>query len=290
MGMADASGSDESIETSSTQSFSTPASPAAASEVVANRGITPLQQTQGILEIEDDEEASDASMSADSDDSDDDAGIIIQANPSVLHMQTSTSLSAPAQGIKRKLSTNSEAVLPVSQTDNFDHPKKMKMDSGLTSFWTSDGRLKEDRSLLPAEIWHHIFTFVPPKALGRLLRVNKGFNAYLNPTSPHKPPSLALLSKSATSLRQPEFIWQASRRLYRPGVPSPLEGFTELEMWRFACSTTCESCGKQSKAMSSAPVMDPWHAGPGANGVRPIWLFKLRSCGPCLEEYSIKVG
>ncbi|XXG99088.1 ARP2/3 actin-organizing complex subunit Sop2 [Hypoxylon texense] len=67
--------------------------------------------------------------------------------------------------------------------DTISHPavsaKKVKLDEKHTA-------CPLDKSLLPAEIWHRIFTFTPPRTLGNLLCVNKLFNAYLIPQSSYR--------------------------------------------------------------------------------------------------------
>ncbi|KAH8593267.1 hypothetical protein B0O99DRAFT_627629 [Bisporella sp. PMI_857] len=148
----------------------------------------------------------------------------------------------------------------------------------------SNGCLHEDRSLLPAEIWHYIFTFIPPRTLGTLLCVNKTFRSCLDPSSPNR--FISPLEQSATSILTPDGIWQASRRLYWPGMPAPLKGKTELDMWRMACSSVCQFCGKKQPA--PAFQQDQWHPGPGNDGISPVWSYGVLSCGPCLEERTEK--
>jgi hypothetical protein len=175
-----------------------------------------------------------------------------------------------------------------SQKENW---KRLKPDDEIQSLRTSHGSLRLDKSLLPAEIWHHIFTFIRPRSLGLLLRVNKCFNAYLDASSPftasHTP-----LSKSASKILRPDAIWKASRVLFRPGMPGfmpgPLAKKSELDMWRLACSSTCQFCGKKQQP-NSHPT-DQWHPGPGENGNAPVWSFGVRTCGPCLQKNSAKVG
>lgn len=173
-----------------------------------------------------------------------------------------------------------------------DH-KRIKLDlsgdSALTSFRDKDGHLRADRSLLPAEIWHQIFTFTSPRVLGRLLQVNKVFRAYLDPSSSTHPYNLASLSVSVAQMRSPETIWQASRRLFLPGMPSPLKGFSELDMWRLACTAECQFCDRKGQTISPLST-DQWRSGPGDASVSTIWPFAIRSCGSCLQQKSVKVG
>jgi hypothetical protein len=60
-------------------------------------------------------------------------------------------------------------------------------------------------------------------------------------------------------------------------------------MWKLACSFSCQFCGKKQQPNPQPPI-DQWHPGPGENGNVPIWSFGVRTCGPCLQERSSKVG
>ncbi|KAF4976538.1 hypothetical protein FZEAL_6810 [Fusarium zealandicum] len=135
---------------------------------------------------------------------------------------------------------------------------------------------------LPAEIWQHIFTFLPPRHLGRLLSVNKLFHAFLNPSSSSTfAPSHSVLPSSLAYLK-PDAIWQASRRQFWPRMPAPLKGKSELHMWRLVCSASCQFCGSKGDLQSSIAA-DEWHRGPGAKGVSPIFPLCVCTCGRCLE-------
>ncbi|KAK4235793.1 hypothetical protein C8A03DRAFT_17505 [Achaetomium macrosporum] len=144
-----------------------------------------------------------------------------------------------------------------------------------------------DKSLLPAEVWHHIFTFCPPKSLGNLLAVNRLFNLYLDPASSVRRDVPDFLTRGVLKSMEPNAIWQASRRLFWPKVPAPLRSKTELDMWRLACSPKCQSCGKlDARGQTSHPGTR--HPGPGPGGVAIIWAFGVRMCGPCLISKSVK--
>lgn len=242
----------------------------------------------------DNDDASDVSMSADSDDSDDDSQN--GSHGVTAHIVTQQPAPEfPVAGQKRKLSPQQDTSLVRQSWDTGrdEDNKRIKLDLGrdpaLASYRDKAGRLNTDRSFLPAEIWHYIFAFTHPRALGCSLQVNKVFRAYLDPSSSPSSRSLASLSMSVVQARTTEAIWGASRRTFYPGMPSPLQGFTELEMWRLACTTKCQFCGRKNQALSSIPA-DPWHCGPGENGVSTIWPFAIRACGTCLQQQSAKVG
>ncbi|KAI1499622.1 hypothetical protein F5X99DRAFT_388926 [Biscogniauxia marginata] len=152
----------------------------------------------------------------------------------------------------------------------------------------STGACPSDKSLLPAEIWHRVFTFVPPKALGNLLCTNKLFNIYLDPSSSFHSSFPTSRSQSHISTLKPDAIWQASRRRHiLHKMPTPLKGKTELDMWRLACPRRCQFCG-QGKPFTPSSSSDQWRCGPGPDGIRTIWTFGLTSCAKCLEERTMK--
>ena len=142
-------------------------------------------------------------------------------------------------------------------------------------------------SSLPLQIWQTIFCFVPPVFLGRLLRVNRAFNFLLTPSATRGPDPK--LSYQFTRDLSPPSIWAASRKRFCPGLPRPLHGMEELEMWRLLRGSTCQLCGN-SKTLLTSNASKPWSSGPGDRGVRVIWPFGVRSCGPCLRVHCEKVG
>lgn len=141
---------------------------------------------------------------------------------------------------------------------------------------------------LPAEIWHHIFTLLPPRALGCLLLVNKLFHTCLHPCPSVCIPSCHSTPHGALRPLKPDSIWQTSRRLFWPRMPAPLKGKSELEMWRLACSISCQYCASKGDLQSST-AGDQWHRGPGAKGVSPVFPFSVSICGSCLTSKSVKV-
>jgi len=170
--------------------------------------------------------------------------------------------------------------------------KKVKLDTNHEPERRSTPGVSQDWSRLPPAVWHHIFTFCPPKTLGNLLRVNKSFHSYLDPSVTIQSDTPLPISSGSSRILQPlkpNAIWQASRRLFWPHMPTPLQGKTELEMWKLACALTCQHCGKLGDA-SASPNPDPLHLGPGPDGVVTVWPFATRTCGPCLQTKSIKVG
>ncbi len=145
------------------------------------------------------------------------------------------------------------------------------------------------KSQLPLEIWQHIFTFVPPVSLGRLLRVNKALNTALTGGSSQSPVADVQCS-GVLKQEEAEAIWLASRKRFCPGLPRPLRGLKELDMWQLIRGRKCQFCQKIDSSRRPSNATDPWEAGPGENGVRVIWACAVRCCGPCLQEHCEKVG
>ena len=144
-------------------------------------------------------------------------------------------------------------------------------------------------SSLPPEIWQNVFCFVPPVFLGRLLRVNHAFKSLLIPSVPVKTSNQE--SKSgAAKFQSADAIWAASRKRFCPGLPRPLRGLHELEMWRLLRGSNCQKCGKQAILLTSSSAANPFQCGPGETGVRVVWPFRIRCCGACLRAHSEKVG
>jgi hypothetical protein len=245
----------------------------------------------------DEDDESDVSMSADSDSEDEpEAPIQVSMNGNYAlgfnaHLSKGrTGMIDVAEGSKkRKLETDAPDTPVTSESEiiGADATKRMKLE-GLQGDGTSSADSCKDKSLLPCEIWHHIFTFTPPRTLGSLLQVNRKFNASLDPSSPFKSTVTPSLTTSVAKLHEPDAIWQLSRRLYRPAMPAPLVGMSELDMWKLACKTSCQFCNKVGD-ISDAVLVDQWHSGPGYDGVRPVWPFSVRTCGSCLDKNTIKV-
>ncbi|KAI1276627.1 hypothetical protein F5Y07DRAFT_388949 [Xylaria sp. FL0933] len=159
--------------------------------------------------------------------------------------------------------------------------KKARFDEGTDRCSQSSGSWQ-----LPSEIWQHIFTFLPPKTLGRLLSVNKCFNSFLNPSSHYSCDTSSPSVTSSLSSLKPDVIWQYSRRRFWPTMPTPLRDHTELRMWQLACQGGCQFCDRTDQQNSSA--QDSISGGHKYAGPRPIWPFALRSCESCLVSKVTK--
>jgi hypothetical protein len=141
-------------------------------------------------------------------------------------------------------------------------------------------------SELPPELLQHIFTFVPPLFLGRLLRVNRLINTLLNPSKVL--PQVHHNSQGSVSLQDQDHVWSVARKRFIPGMPRPLSSVPELELWKLLLGSSCQFCAKKATADPSSSS-SPWSSGPGPDSVRIIWPFAVRSCGSCLSARLIKV-
>ena len=152
----------------------------------------------------------------------------------------------------------------------------------------SDGNSQAKPAGLPVEIWQYIFSFVPPVFLGRLLRVNRAFHVYLTSTTR----SQARAESGSRHAIQPvsaDDVWAASRKRFAPGLPKPTLGLSELERMRLLRGRQCQICGEVKAQNFATSSESPLESGPGDKGVRVIWPFGVRSCGPCLHKCSEKV-
>ncbi|OTB01500.1 hypothetical protein M426DRAFT_14385 [Hypoxylon sp. CI-4A] len=228
----------------------------------------PAEDDEIPLDVSSEESQSDTSMS-DSDDEMNTTSLISTGNERFTEIPRDIPKKRKPSGGEETLFSTS---LPI---------KRPKFDKGRHLQSTSKAATL-DKSRLPAEIWHRIFTFTPPEVLINLLRTNKLFNVYLDPTSRYQcklPP--VLLQTSATIL-QPNAIWRLSRRRFWRRMPAPLQKRTELDMWRLACGKKCHFCGKSDSVSSLSSDDQQQHS------TQPLWAFALRSCRSCLEENTMK--
>jgi len=168
-------------------------------------------------------------------------------------------------------------------------PRLLGVAPGVSRSPPLEDTLMHDRlrlSDLPHEILQHIFSFVDPISLGRLMCVNRPFRILLDPAMPLPQPSGQV---KGLSMRRQDLVWATSRKAFLPGFPKPMEEASELDMWKLIRGHTCQFCGKRPLHAPPALGSSPWNAGPASNSVRPIWPFRIRSCSSCLEPEIIKV-
>lgn len=243
---------------------------------------------------DDDDSASDVSMAQETDDeSDVEPTSTIPSAPGPRDDQPDIQVNDEVGDVATSKKRKSLADKPDGQSllENQEVKKVKTQQPGHIQSPLSNGNaisVHSDRSTLPAEIWHHIFTFCPPRTLGKLLLVNRLFSSYLVPSSTIRSDEPRPLSAGVLALVKPNSMWQASRRRFWPTMPAPLQDKTELDMWQLSCSSSCQFCGKSAPVQHPDPS-EPWQQGPGTDGIAIIWAFASRSCGTCLLTKSIKV-
>ncbi|KAJ9157869.1 Protein lifeguard 1 [Pleurostoma richardsiae] len=247
-----------------------------------------LDTPDGEADGDGDDSTSDISMAADSDDGDENDNADVPDHVKNTAVTASTAQgNAASSGDRPKKRKSPGDDGPRDPMPSMETAKKVKLDSVKMQQTSTASGILGNKSLLPPEIWHHVFTFCPPRTLGNLLLVNRLFNVYLDPSSMIHCEPPAPLSKSVLSALKPNEIWKRSRRLFWPNMPTPLQDKTELDMWRLSCSASCSHCGKAA-VRDVLNAADPSHPGPGLDGVAVIWPFATRSCGHCLLKKSTK--
>lgn len=238
--------------------------------------------------LDGDDSASDVPMTAETDDEDDvDSSA---PHPQTAHLDPAAVAPKTTCQIKEDLTRKRKSSDDASDNDHgrsaLEPVKKVKL-AEFKEGHPGDGNPLNDPSKLPAEIWQYIFTFCPPRTLGRLLLVNRLFNVYLDPSSTIQCEQPPPLHKTAVLISKPNSIWQSSRRRFWPSMASPLQDKTELYMWQLSCSSSCQHCG--SSMSQQDDCSDPWQSGPGKDGIAVVWPFATRACGLCLLSKSTKV-
>lgn len=153
--------------------------------------------------------------------------------------------------------------------------KKRKLDTHVSP---SVSTMLGQYARLPPAVWQHIFSFCSLADLGRLTCVNRPFHSYLTDVSNV---SLSNPEHGCLRLLKSEALWASARNAYNPNAPKPLPGLTEQQMWQLVWPKRCQFCNKLSTYVPGERI---WQQGPGDAGVRTIWPFAIRTCGPCLMQ------
>lgn len=138
---------------------------------------------------------------------------------------------------------------------------------------------------LPIQLWQQIFSLLPPMKLAQCLRVCKDFEQILTNV---KAQPVAKKASRKPRIIDSDAVWATSRKTYCPGLPRPLPGLTELQMYQLICGDQCNVCG--SKSTVPPPATTPFDCGPGPHGARPIWPFRAVLCGSCLQQHTQSVS
>ncbi|KAK7745407.1 hypothetical protein SLS53_002903 [Cytospora paraplurivora] len=127
-----------------------------------------------------DDSASDVSMEAQTDDEDDAKppysqleNIPVDAPSTTTSQSVANDQSGGSAARKRK--SHGDISYSEDGSKALEATKKVKLEQSSEDV-QGDEVPVVDKSALPAEIWHHIFSFCPPGTLGRLLVVNQLFN------------------------------------------------------------------------------------------------------------------
>lgn len=188
-------------------------------------------------------------------------------------------------GAKRKLSDAVDAAVAVPPASAEDSSKKRKL---MLSALPVDAPNSPPRTArLPAEVWQRVFMHLSPAMLCRCLRVCKPFNLYLTQLVAPPPSRPSRRDQTKARIMDSESIWIHSRKIQYTTMPRPLAAFSELDMLKLVGGRTCHFCARTPVPV---PATSLFNAGPGAKGVRVIWPFGIRACGPCLELRILKVS
>ncbi|KAI8940445.1 hypothetical protein NX059_004131 [Plenodomus lindquistii] len=131
---------------------------------------------------------------------------------------------------------------------------------------------------IPPELWQHVFSFCSLADLGRLIQVNRSFLYLLTDV---REASTSKSDHGRLHLLKSDSLWASARNALATKPPKPLPGFTELQMCQLAWSKRCQFCNKLNDFVPGERI---WQKGPGEAGVRTIWPFAVRTCGPCLLQ------
>jgi hypothetical protein len=145
-------------------------------------------------------------------------------------------------------------------------------------------------AVLPAQLWHRVFMYLPPQSLGQLLLVNQTFNSYLQAADVRQSPDPTDGEIRNVDHLDPEKIWIQSRRLFHRHLPRPLHGRSELDMWKLIGGRSCQLCA-QKLGSTAQPGQQNDSAIRGSEGqaVRVFWPLAIRCCNTCLRNETFTV-
>lgn len=188
----------------------------------------------------------------------------------------------PITGVKRKASDAPETPDDLDLTLE-DAVKRAKTSASPTT----DSAMKINPiERFPPELWQQVFLRMSPAMLARCLSLSKKINYYL--TSLKGAQFVPKKDQRKVRVLDSDFVWAEARKNYFPNLPRPLRGHNELSMLQLIAGKNCQFCNKPP-VPSPAPA-GVFNAGPGANGVRVIWPFGIRTCGSCWEQHTLKVS
>ncbi|GAB7363769.1 hypothetical protein MBLNU230_g4337t1 [Neophaeotheca triangularis] len=184
-------------------------------------------------------------------------------------------------GAKRKLSDDAA----VNGGSTADATKRPRLATRFVPPPPVDDGIPYLKKLSP-ECWQEVFSYLPPAMLARGLRVSRVLNAFLSQLEPSPKVSKSTDSRTVR-IRDSESLWGDARKAFFPQLPKPLKQCTERTMIRLIGGRHCEICDKPSQSAPQVPITQ-YTAGPGADGVRVVFAYGLRACGPCLAQITTK--
>lgn len=183
-------------------------------------------------------------------------------------------------GAKRKASND-----PVADGESFeDQKKKPKLAPPVGSQPPLEESPPAYLKCTP-ECWQEIFSYLPPVMLARCLRLSRRFNGYLTRLTP-SPPLPKRADSRVVRVRDSDSVWAEARKAYFPQLPKPLKQCNERTMIRLIGGRHCETCNKEPTGLPAQTPITQYTAGPGVNGVRVVFAFGVRVCGPCLGRLT----
>lgn len=183
---------------------------------------------------------------------------------------------------RRPVSASESWSIPVSQ-DAHPLPKRPRLPTPME-------RQMPKTSLedLPDALLQHIFSYVDPVALARLIGTSKRLNLLLD-SRLKLARSNDELANNVYTLRSQDSIWHISRRRYLPTMPKPMKGLSDRAQLALTFNSTCQYCGKGS-VPANPGTSNPWKAGPGKLASRAVWPFRIRGCSACILQRVRKVN
>jgi hypothetical protein len=241
-----------------------------------------------------------------------------------LPVRHATTSPASHAGVKRKLNeeastaTDTDNVFTAVENEDSTRISKLRKLND-----TTDGNQLESQKWtteLPFSVWKQVFVHLSPAMLARCVRVSRTLKSYLilqdgeshassqpngdDPTRTSYSAMLARCNNPSSKLKsylvlqdaklnakptkkEVDTIWTQSKRAFFLTLPKSLLGLTDQEMFALIGGSSCQFCGKIPGPSTAATSI--FNAGPGPDGVRVIWPFRIRSCGGCLEEHVVRV-
>ena len=193
----------------------------------------------------------------------------------------------PAPSLRTALHERMDVSRKRARKDDFDSST-----SRLANSSTTRSNSQSLLSYMPLEIWQHVFSFLDPLSLAKLMLVNAEVKAILDPPDDssfrleygtlyeHGQGILpSKWTKGRLEPRKSDYVWARARRRWLEGFPRPMTGLSELRMLQLALGARCQSCQPVNTMTTEAL--------PPKSTI--VWPFGVRLCQLCLSHYVLKV-